>query len=89
MPQSYGTIKEGDQVLLDNILVWFEITIDQRFGLKDWYGSFELPSGSYIDPGGPYRLTLSDGRSGDILISNIQISDTGSSVQFQGSGPLK
>ncbi|MBU1181172.1 MAG: hypothetical protein KKF00_03200 [Proteobacteria bacterium] len=89
MPQSYGTIKEGDQALLENILIWFEITQDQRSGLKDWYGSFELPSGRHIEPGGPYRLTLSDGRSGDILISNIQIGGTGSSVQFQGSGPLK
>ncbi len=89
MPQSYGTIKEGDQVLLENILIWFEITQDQRSGLKEWYGSFELSSGSHIEPGGPYRLTLSDGRSGDILISNIQTGGTGSSVQFQGSGPLE
>lgn len=89
MPQSYGTIKADDQVILENIYIWFEITEDQRSGLKDWHGSFELPSGRHIEPGGPYRLTLSDGRSGDILISNIQICGTGSSVQFQGSGPLK
>jgi len=60
MPQSYGTIKEGDQVLLENILIWFEVTQEQKSGLKDWYGSFELSSSGHIEPGGPYRLTLSD-----------------------------
>ena len=89
MPQSYGTIKEDDRVLQENILIWFEVTQDQISGLKDWYGSFELSSSSHIELGGPYRLSLSDGRSGDILISNIQIGGTGSSVQFQGSGPLE
>ena len=89
MPQSYGTIKDDDQVLLENILIWFELTEDPRSGLKDWYGSFELSSGSHIELGGPYRLSLSDGRSGNILISNIQIRGTRSSVQFQGSGPLE
>jgi hypothetical protein len=88
MPQSYGTVKDDEQVLLENIPIWFEVTEDPRSGLKEWYGSFELSSGSHIELGGPYRLTLSDGRSGDILITNIQIGGTGSSVHFQGSGPL-
>lgn len=89
MPQSYGTIKDDAQVLLENILIWFELTEDPLSGLKDWYGSFELSSGSHIELGSRYRLTLSDGRSGDILISNIQIRGPRSSFQFRGSGPLE
>lgn len=89
MPQSYGTIKQGDKIILENISIWFDVTKDPRSGLKDWHGSFTLSSEKYIEPGGPYRLILDDGRQGDILISDVQISGSGSSVQFQGSGPLK
>ena len=89
MPQTYGTIKDDDQVLLENILIWFKITDDPRSGLLEPCGSFELSSGSHIEHGGPYRLTLSDGRSGDIVISDIQISGPRSSIQFRESRPLE
>ncbi len=89
MQKSYGTIKKGDQVLLDNIPIRFEVNHDQRSGLKEWYGSFELSSGSPIELGSSYSLILSDGRSGDILISNIQTGSSRNSAQFRGSGSFQ
>ena len=89
MQQSYGIIKKGDQVLLENILIQFDVNHDQRSGLEELNGSFELPSGIHIELGDSYKLTLSDGRSGDIIIRNIQAGSSGSSVLFRGSGTFK
>lgn len=53
-------------------------------------GSFKLPIEKNIKAGGPYRLILDDGRSGDIIITNIERSSSGKHlVNFKGSGLLK
>ena len=85
MSQVYGAIKDRDHTVLENVLIGFEIVQDHATARKSWHGSFDLPSGKQLELGGSYRLILADGRSGDILISKIQIS----SIQFQGSGPLE
>lgn len=83
-----ASLKKGDQVLFEDL----DITLaglKSATGLKEWYGSFKLPADGHIEPGGPYRLILEDGRSGDILINNISISsDQLTLVHFVGSGPL-
>jgi len=38
---------------------------------------------------GPYRLTLDDGRSGDIQIDSISVKEIHSVAYFQGSGDLQ
>jgi hypothetical protein len=83
-----ATLKEGTQILFENLNINLAVRKSPS-GLKEWYGSFELPGGGHIDPGGPYRLILEDGRSGNILISDILISsDLPTLVHFLGSGPL-
>jgi hypothetical protein len=84
-----ASLKEGDQVLFENLEVNLFVR-ESASGLKEWYGSFELPASGYIQPGGPYKLILEDGRSGDILMSDILISsDLPTLVHFLGSGPLE
>lgn len=89
MPQPYGTIKEDGRVVFEDLLIRYKETQNKKSDLKKWNGSFELSSGSYIEPGGPFRLTLADGRSGNIFIENMQMSGRGSSVRFKESGPLE
>lgn len=84
-----GTVRSGDEILVKHSAVYINETTDSESGIAQWFGSFDLPTGTYIEPGGPYRLQLEDGRSGDILVLNVQVgSISGSVVDFQGSGPL-
>lgn len=83
-----ASIKEGDQILFEKLDVNLAVR-KSASGLKEWYGSFELPAGGHIEPGEPYKLILEDGRSGDILINHISITnDLPTLVHFLGSGPL-
>lgn len=83
-----ASVKEAEEVLFENLGVNLYVR-KSASGLEDWYGSFELPAGGHIEPVGPYKLILEDGRSGDILISDISISsDLPTLVHFLGSGPL-
>lgn len=90
MSQVRGTVKQNDQALLEDIEVWIFESEDPRSGLKSWSGRFTLPQGNSIEPGGPYRLVLEDGRSGDILVTTSVISShQPTDVEFQGSGSLR
>lgn len=88
MPQSYGTIKKDDQVILDKILIWYEISKDPRSGLNRWFGSFELPDLAKIELG-TYNLKLSNGKSGKIIIDRIESAGAVIVGRFTGTGPLK
>jgi hypothetical protein len=80
-----ASVKEAEEVLFENLGVNLYVC-KSASGLEDWYGSFELPAGGHIEP---VELILEDGRSGDILISDISISsDLPTLVHFLGSGPL-
>jgi len=90
MPQSYGKIKKGDSTIIENIPIWIDFKIDPRSKLSEWHGSFTLPIKKNISPAGsPYRLILDDGRSGDIIITNLKANSSGRLVFiFKGSGSL-
>jgi len=89
MPQSYGKIKEGDSTIIENIPIWIHSKINSRSKLSEWHGSFTLPIEKNIEPGGPYQLILDDGRSGDIIITNLKANSSGRLVFiFKGSGSL-
>lgn len=78
-----GRIKEGDDIIAQDI----EIALTMKSGsdsLTEWYGSFNLPARTHIDPGS-YRLELADGRAGEIIVVKV----VGSFARFQGSGELK
>jgi hypothetical protein len=83
-----ANLKEGDQVLFEKLDVNLYVR-KSASGLEHWHGSFELPAGGHIEPGETYKLILENKRSGDILISDISISnDLPTLVHFLGSGPL-
>lgn len=83
-----STIKKDKKILFENITLWFNEFQDSGSGLTDWHGSFYLSTADWIEPGAPYQITLSDGRSGDIIISDVQKMGDAINVMFQGSGGL-
>ena len=90
MPQSYGKIKEGDSTIIENIPIWIHSKINSRSKLSEWHGSFTLLiKKNILLVGNPYRLILDDGRSGNIIITNLRPNSSGRSVViFKGTGLL-
>ena len=74
--------------ILRSVTVYLELVTGPS-GIKSWYGVFQLPTAQDVEPGGPYRIVLDDGRTGDILITNVTISShSPTQVSFRGTGPL-
>jgi len=82
---THGKITRGGEMLADDVTVWFEKVQHGKF--HDWHGGLTLPEGHSIGVGGPYRLELDDGRSGEILVTKIRFG--GTDAAFQGSSELK
>ena len=80
-----GKITRGGAVLADGVDVWIEKVLHGM--LYDWNGGLTLPEDHSIGVGGPYRLELDDGRSGEILVTKMRFS--GTEAIFQGSSTLK
>lgn len=85
-----ANIQKDNVEILSNIEILLTELTDPRSGLKSWSGTFTLTTGKYLEPGDACRLLLEDGRSGDFLVTNINIG-TGHPdvVRFQVSGDLK
>ena len=76
--------QDGTTEVLKNIVVRIE---EVGGHIRSWHGSFEI--GDKHIPLGEYRIKLDDGRSGDIIISNMSTGSHGKTqMAFQGSGPL-
>lgn len=89
MDQMYGKIKKGNTVLIDNISILIDSETDQISRLQGWHGSFISPTFIDIMPGGTFQLFLDDGRSGKIIITNMEMSNSTKQVfYFTGNGPL-
>ena len=87
-----ASIFKDDKLLFDNIIVCISVSIEPNTGFEDWHGSFEIPISEHIEPGGPYRIELEDGRVGEFNVSdiNMNIEPRGQTeVYFSGTGPLK
>jgi hypothetical protein len=78
-----GDVLSGDQVVLSGV----QVNIQPVKGpLRGFTGSFIIPAGHFLAPG-KYRLVLSDGRSGDIVISRLSSGSHQATVAyFQTSG---
>lgn len=88
MERVIATISDGNKVLVQDVTAWVKMTTSSG-GLRSWHGYFMLPQGAYMDVGGPYSFKTTDGRSGQILISNIGMgSHRATQVQFIGTGPF-
>jgi len=89
MEQIYGKIKKGDTVLIDNIPILISSRTNQISKLSEWYGSFVSPTFIDIMPAGSFQLFLDDGRSGNIIITNMKMNNSTKQVfYFTGNGPL-
>lgn len=58
-------------------------------GVRSRSGSFLAPHGEPVELKGKYRIELSDGRSGEILIPRTQKIQSGERIDFVVSGPLE
>ncbi len=88
MERVRGKILDGEKVVFDNVDIGIEIIEPPLSGIKTWYGAFTAEELSGVEPGGPYRLILEDGRSGNIRINKLKGSSSRTTVLFEGNGPL-
>ncbi len=85
MERVRGKILNGEQVVFDNVDIGIEIIESRASGGEAWYGGFTKKGLSDVERGGPYRLILEDGRSGNILIDKLERSSSGRiTVLFHG-----
>ena len=85
--------------LLADVEAWIEKTL--RRGMYEWHGGFEVPADAKISfnvlTTQGLGIKLSDGRSGDILVTNYDQTwdihtdpnHAPATVRFQGTGPLE
>lgn len=86
--KTYSASIVGLGAEFDELTVSLEEKTDPS-GLRSWYGFFQVEPVQLAEVGGPYRLRLADGRSGDILIKKITTSsDSPMQISFVGTGPL-
>lgn len=85
--QVRGRIKSGEHTLIEVTDLSINPASD-RDG-KSWDGHFIAPKLCGIDVGGPYRLELVDGRSGDIVVKRMAVGSHKETVaMFESHGPL-
>jgi hypothetical protein len=86
MASFQGQLLKGGQVLYQ---VSGRLQFQSREGIRVWGGTFALPLEAQNLELGPYRLTLDDGRSGDIQIDSVSVKGIQSMAYFQGLGDLQ
>jgi|GEM_PF-3175388 len=90
MEEFQGTLEiEGHTYRVSGVL-----EVRTRDGNTEWSGFFVPPAtanfAADISSDGPHRLRLDDHRTGDLMLSNIDIDGSGTTVvDFTGSGPLE
>jgi hypothetical protein len=84
-----ASILKGDEVILEGL----DITLNLREPhgrLKQWGGSLWLGPVDHVEPGGPYRLEIEDGRASDIIVVKVEYFSASKSwlVLFTAAGSL-
>jgi hypothetical protein len=86
MPSFQGQLlKDGQALYRVSGRLQFQST---EGGVRVWSGHFALPLEAQNLEHGPYRLTLDDGRSGDIQIDSVSVRGLQSMAYFRGLGDL-
>lgn len=83
-----GTVEISQQA----IEVHCALGVFHRGAVIHWRGYFITPKGISIDSSdrGPYRLSLADGRFGEIKLVKVRTDrNRASMVDFEGVGPLQ
>ena len=86
MASFQGQLLKGGQVLYR---VSGRLQFQSREGIRVWGGHFALPLEAQNLELGPYRLTLDDGRSGEIRIDSISVKGIQCMAYFQGVWDLQ
>ena len=81
-------IHDGKRTLLEDVSVYIK-EVTEPSGIKSWYGGLRLHYDQRIEPGGPYGISLEDGRTGEILVTEVSTSPPPPTrVWFRGTAPL-
>ncbi len=81
-------IHHGERTLLEDVSVYIK-DVTEPFGINSWYGGFHLRDDQHIEEGGPYRISLEDGRTGDMLVTEVNYSSRSPTrVFFKGTSSL-
>jgi hypothetical protein len=86
MASFQGQLLKDGQVLYQ---VSGRLQFQSREGIRVWGGNFTLPLEAQNLEVGPYRLTVDDGRSGDIQIDSVSVKGIHAIAYFHGSGDLQ
>jgi hypothetical protein len=86
MERCAGTLYGGGKAV--SVTVSLSVT-NEGESRQSWFGGFLWPPGEHLEPGGPYRVELDDGRAGDVLILYHLTSDGCPGAAFRGTGPLE
>jgi hypothetical protein len=87
--QLTGEIENNGIRLIQGAEVWLEEESNPMFNSVDWYGAFAINGEHVVHLGNYYRIVLSDGRSGEILITKITTGSYRNVARFIGRGPLQ
>jgi len=88
MDSIQAQILKESEVILDGVDVWLNET--QGPSLRSWEGHFDLEQLSLNLMDGKLRIIFADGRSGEIIVTNISTgSHSKTGVDFLGTGPLE
>ena len=85
-----GRLLEGDRVRLDPANVYIQFHHATASGPDPgWHGYLLIDSGSDLEPGSSFTLTLTDGRCGSLRIDSLAPEEDGKCrAIFIGESPL-
>lgn len=83
MERVVANITSDGTVLAKEVVAFIDVALG---GIKRWRGYFIQPPGTYVRAGGPYRLTTTDGRSGQIGTFSDVLSSNTERIEFEGIG---
>jgi hypothetical protein len=91
MTRHKATIFQGERELLADLVVDLIEGEGGDLKFRFWEGIITLEPSQYLDPGGPYRMRLDDGRTGEFVAESYSRSTDSpvATVSFRGSGPLR
>lgn len=90
MTQTTARILQGLSVLADDVIAEVEVHREPG-GFLSWGGVFQLEQTipMLLNGTGPFEVRFGDGRSGQFLVTRVELASIPMVVTFQGSGPLK
>ncbi len=90
MPKFRGRVSRDGQAILPRVGGNYFLFPGRRHGPPEWSGDFDTTRGQVLESGGCYRLTLEDGRFGEIVVDMMVVNGRGVTwVHFRGVSPFQ